>query len=224
MPDWPLLSEHTVDALVAYIKTFSPKWNERAPAPTVPVVNDPYRNVADKSEAIHRGEAVYHGYATCWSCHPAFVSESIINDHIKTLEGSPREGFRPNVHQSDPKVSDEGEFVYPTDFRRDFVRSGLTVDDLYRSIAAGITGTAMPTWVDSMEVKSAHGGVLIQPSDLWAMAYYVHDLMKQRPTLLDQSKVAVRDRSQTLYFNREIPPPVVDPSLVPTGEVFEEEE
>lgn len=223
MPDWPLLSEQTVDALVAYIKTFSPKWKDNRPAAPIPLANDPYRGLADRSEAIKRGELIYHGYANCWSCHPSYVPEARINDHLAAMESPRREGFRPGLFEAEVKVSGEGELVYPPDFYRDFVRAGMTVDDLYRSIAAGITGTAMPTWVDSMEVKAHSGLPLVQPADLWAMAYYVESLIQQRPAKLEAAKVVTRLRPQTLYFNGEIPPPAEDPTLGKPGEDFNEE-
>ncbi len=222
MPDWPLLSEHTIEALIAHIKTFSPKWEERRPAPRIPFVNDPYRTVADKSAAERRGEAIYHGYAACWSCHPAYVSESKMNEYLRAVDLPERSAFRPNLNASEGKVSGEGELVYPPDFLRDFVRAGMTVDDLYRSIAAGITGTAMPTWVDSMNLQSSHGDVLIEPADLWALAYYVRSLLQQRPARLTEGSFQVRNRPQTLYFHGEIPPPAVDPVKTTTDEVFEE--
>lgn len=222
MPDWPLLSEQTVDALVVYVKTFSPKWQERRPAARIPTVDDPYRGLADKSQAVQRGEMIYHGYANCWSCHPSYVSESTLNNHLEALESPRRQGFRPGLFESEGKVSGEGELIYPPDFRRDFVRGGMSVDDLYRSIAAGITGTAMPTWVDTMDIKAAHGGALVQPADLWAMAYYVQHLMQQRPARLAGGSFAVRTRPQTLYFHGEVPPPAQEPSTGKTDEVFEE--
>jgi hypothetical protein len=223
MPDWPLLSEHTVDALAAYIKTFSPKWKERLPAAPIPTVSDPFRRMADKSGAVKRGEEVYHGYAACWSCHPSYVGEGKINQYLTAVELAPRAGFRPDLAESEGKVSGEGELIFPPDFRRDFVRGGMTVDDLYRSIAGGITGTAMPTWVDSMELKSAHGELLVEPADLWAMAYYVQDLIRQRPATLADGVFVLRERRQTLYFHGEIPPPAQEPSTSKPGEVFEEE-
>ena len=70
MPAYPLLPQKTVDAQIQYIKTFSPKWNEKIPAIMIPYVVDPYQLLEDKSAAIARGEAVYHGYVNCWACHP----------------------------------------------------------------------------------------------------------------------------------------------------------
>lgn len=223
MPDWPLLPEQTVDALVVYIRTFSPKWHERQPASTIPRFDDPYRSVSDASAAVRRGELVYHGYANCWSCHPAYVPEPKLNDYLERMEVGRREAFRPGLNQSERTISSEGEVIFPPDFKRDFLRAGTTVDDLYRSIAAGITSTAMPTWVDTMDVKSAHGGILVEPTDLWAIAYYVQSLARQRPTKLGEGEFAVRDRGQTLYLHGEIPPPAEIPKPASTGEDFEEE-
>jgi hypothetical protein len=208
---------------VAYIKTFSQNWQERQAAPRIPTVSDPYRGLVDKSGAIKRGEAVYHGYAACWSCHPAYIGQEKINEYLKAVELPLRAGFRPNLTESEGKVSGEGELIYPTDFRRDFVRGGMSVDDLYRSISGGITGTAMPTWVDSMELKSAHGELLVQPADLWAMAYYVQNLIQQRPARFADGTFTVRPRPQTLYFEGEIPPAAQEPTTSKPGEVFEEE-
>lgn len=222
MPDWPLLPEQTVDALVAYIKTFSPKWQERRPESAIPRINDPYRSAADKSKAIQRGELLYHGYANCWSCHPAYVPETKLNDFLETMEVGRRTSFRPGLYQAERTITSEGEVLYPPDFKRDFLRARTSVDDLYRSIAAGITSTAMPTWVDAMDVKSAHGGVLVEPADLWAIAYYVQSLVQQRPAKLVEGAFTVRDRAQKLYFHSEIPPPVEIPKPAATGEVFEE--
>jgi|CXWL01.1.fsa_nt_gi mono/diheme cytochrome c family protein len=222
MPNWPLLPEQTVDALVAYVKTFSPKWQERQRESAIPRLNDPFRAVADKSKAIQRGEMLYHGYANCWSCHPAYVAETKLNDYLEKMEVGRRASFRPGLYQAERTVTSEGEVIYPPDFKRDFLRAGTTIDDLYRSIAAGITSTAMPTWVDTMDVKSAHGGILVEQTDLWAIAYYVQSLVQQRPAKLSVGQIAVRERAQKLYFNGEIPPPVEIPKPATTGETFEE--
>ena len=203
MPSFKLLPDRTIDGLVAYIKTFSPRWQEFGPSAPIPLVDDPYRKVTDKSEAILRGEAVYHGYATCWTCHPSYVSEKKMNEYIVAFGGAQREFFRPLLNQSVGKENVEGEMLYPPDFRRDFVRGGMSADDLYRSISGGITGTAMPTWVDSIEVPGKKPGdpPLVSRSDLWAMAYYVQSLIIQRPPLVDEGKVVVRDRPRQIYLH-----------------------
>lgn len=208
MPGFSALSERTLDGLVAYIKTFSPKWASQDTAPPIPIHEDPYRSNPDKTEAIRRGEVVYHGYVTCWSCHPAYVSTEKINEYLVACGSESRSGFRPNLDGVEVKPNVEGELVYPTDFRRDFVRSGSQIDDLYRVISAGLTGTAMPTWVDAMHVaaKEPGGPPLVQPSDLWAMAYYVQDLIAQRPPKLKEGAYALRSRPQWISLTGEPAP------------------
>ena len=224
MPGWDLLPARTIDALIVYIKTFSPRWTGRDPASMIPVVNDPYRKRKDKSAAIARGEAVYHGFATCWTCHPAYVSQGRINQYLAAMENPTREYFRPLLSESEAKPNAEGEVIYPPDFVRDFVRAGAGIDDIYRSIGAGITGTAMPTWIDSMEYKTKDGEVLVDPADVWAMAYYVQSLIISRPPLIPGDRVVVRERPQIIYAPGQKPEPVADPSIGgPDGEAFKEE-
>lgn len=222
MPAWNLLPDRTIDALIAYIKTFSPKWQAREPAAPIPRFEDPYRSQPDKTAAIQRGEAVYHGYATCWTCHPAYVSGERINEYFVLLGGPPRLGFRANLHLPEGKANNEGELIYPPDFTRDFVRSGVSVDDVYRTIAAGISGTAMPTWVDTMELPGLKEGdpPLVQPADLWAMSYYVQRLIQQRPQLLAMGSFEVRRRPVGIFLDGSLPPlpPPQGTATEPTGE------
>ncbi|MFO0973065.1 MAG: c-type cytochrome [Phycisphaerae bacterium] len=211
MPPFTLLPDRTIDALVAYIKSLSPRWKEQDPAAPVLVVKDPYRRLADKSSAIRRGEAVYHGLAICWSCHPAYVPEAQINTYIAEFGSPPRAGFRPHLEQSEGKPNNDGDLVYPPDFRRDFVRAGMRVEDLYRSIAAGITSTAMPTWVDSIVDAGA------KSEDLWAMAYYVQSLIAQRPALLADGRFDVRVRPRPIYLHGAPPKPAEPAEPVDSG-------
>jgi len=68
-----------------------------------------------------------------------------------------------------PKPSDYGVPIVPPDFTFNVMRSGEKVADIARTIAAGVGGTAMPTWK----------GVL-PDDDLWAMAHYVASLIALR--------------------------------------------
>lgn len=212
MPSFALLPERTVDALVAYIKTFSPKWKEREPAAQIPIVADPFKSIDDRAKAVARGEAVYHGYSICWSCHPAYVSETKINEYVKSFGGQGRTEFRADLHLSAGKPNDEGELIYPPDFRRDFVRAGTRAEDLYRSISSGITGTAMPTWVDSIDVPGKKPGdpPMVSQQDLWAMAYYVQSLIAHRPALLKPGEFTLRPRPRPIYLHGA-PPPSAEP-------------
>ncbi len=195
MPPWKLLPVRERWALVHYIKTFSDKWQRYSPAPAIPIVEDPHAVDTDKSAAIRRGEIVYHGMAQCWTCHPAYVDEATINDYHEKLELPRREFFRENLHNSVSRLSSEDQLVYVPDFKRDRLRAGNEVRTLYRSISAGITGTAMPTWVDSIEIESEKAdGLVTSRGDLWALAYFVHDLTTQRPAVYAEADIVVRDR------------------------------
>ncbi len=227
MPPFDLLPDRTVEALIAYLKTFSPKWRERTPAKAIPIREDPFRPDPDKSEAISRGEFIYHGFATCWTCHPAYVSGQSINEYREAVGAMVFEGFRENVHQSAAKPNTRGVVMYPPDFRRDFMRSGSRVEDLYRTIAAGITGTAMPTWADSMEMpgRSEGDGPLVEPVDLWALAYYVQSLIAQRPAKLREGEIEIRRRAKKIYLDG-LPPaaPVPGPDIKEEGIELDEAE
>lgn len=208
MPSFELLPSRTIDSLIAYIKTFSPKWKDAPSDPPIPIVEDPYRNNPDKTEAIQRGEAIYHGFANCWSCHAAYVPEEKIAAYRKMF-GSESQGVRPDLDQPVAKPNDQGELLYPPDFRRDFVKSGASVDDLYRAIGGGITGSAMPNWLESIEYKPAgHDKPITNKSDIWAMAYYVQNLIKQKPAKLKEGQFIVRSRAVEL-FPHGLPAPVV---------------
>lgn len=196
MPSWGHLPERKRWALVEYIKSFSDVW-ERGRTPAIPVVTDPYAENPDKSAAIARGEKAYHGFFTCWNCHPAYVSTDKINDYLQQMGSPARSVFRDHLERSAIKADSNNETIFAPDFLRDYVKSGVTIDNLYRVIGAGITGTAMPTWIDSVapEVapRDAEGNPLVSQADIWAMAYYVHDLMTRRNVRFTADTVVVRD-------------------------------
>jgi cytochrome c len=211
MPSFEFFDARRIDGLIAYIKTFSPEWERRAPAPQIPRVDDPWRRLTDHSEAVARGRVVYHGYTRCWSCHPSYESNEEINRDIEFYGGAPMIGFRPDIRLSEGKPNTDGDIVYPPDFHRDFIRAGASIDELYRSISAGITGTAMPTWIDSMDLAGAAEGdpPRSSPRDLWALAYYVQHLIKERPPRVDPDQVSVRDQPRPIWLGRDGPPRVV---------------
>src|SRR6185503_7396614 len=82
--------------------------------------------------------------------------------------------IEPSVARADlyapvAKDSDFGVKILPPDFLFNDLRGGDGPQDIYRAIAAGIGGTAMPTWKN----------VLPEP-DLWAMTHYVRSLVAMR--------------------------------------------
>ena len=79
--------------------------------------------------------------------------------------------FRPNNYDPVAKDSDYGMKIVPPDFTFNPLRAGDAVGDIYRTIASGIGGTAMPTWKN-----------VLPEADLWALAHYVRSLVELRGT------------------------------------------
>ena len=169
MLPWNDVPERELMDIVQYIKTLSPKWAEKTPGEPIVPGPDPWGKER-RDEAVTRGMKVYHGMAQCLSCHPAYETVETIN--AASLELSKREAIlRPDAYHAELKDSEYEYKLMPPDFTRDHVRSGETLEDIYRTIASGIGGTAMPTW------KGA-----LSDDDLWAMAYYVRSLIDIKGT------------------------------------------
>ena len=64
MPNWSILGEPAQQALVAYLKTFSPRWIEEPPGAPIAVAPEP----ADEPASRARGEALWTQLA-CANCH-----------------------------------------------------------------------------------------------------------------------------------------------------------
>ena len=185
MLEWDLPPDDVLH-IVQFIKTFSPEgegWrdpDEVLGERMVPTT-DPF-GTAGADEAIARGRALYHGFTTCQSCHPAYATKQEMWDY--SAEYDKVAEFRENLYLSEVKGSDyevagpDGEAIevtiLPPDFTWDKVRAvytGHEHEDLYRIIAGGIGGTAMPAWKGSIEEE-----------EIWALVYYVDSLIDIRDT------------------------------------------
>ncbi len=181
--------EAELNGLIQYIKTFSPEgqgWRDPDAALGEQVVPpaDPWTN---KEEAVARGKAIYHGFATCWSCHPAYAapeeisatSQALITEGLR--KGAVISEFRSDLYNPEAKTSTTYKAhghdmkILPPDFLVNKVRSlsplraGQETADLYRIIGAGIPGTAMPAWKGALADR-----------EIWAMAHYVNSLVELR--------------------------------------------
>ena len=161
-----------LDAILQHVKTFDREaWTATALGTRVELSADPWGD-AREEEAITRGQIVYHGVAQCYACHPAYISRG---------ESSAARGgagdIRADLHESailrsDHRRGGEPLMIRAPDFTWDALRSvreASTREDLYRVIAAGIPGTAMPTWQGALA-----------SADLWALAWYVESLTRLR--------------------------------------------
>jgi mono/diheme cytochrome c family protein len=166
-----------LDAVIQYLKTLSPKWRlEDAVGEPVVAGPDPWGE-ARKQGAIARGKLVYHGFAQCIGCHPAYATRRVVYDAYERLLGGGTPDLRDALYQPELKESEYGIKVLAPDFLVNELRSiekGTALQDLYRIIVAGVTGAAMPAWSPSSLPEGE--------SDVWALAYYVRSLMELRGT------------------------------------------
>ncbi|MBK9516761.1 MAG: c-type cytochrome [Anaeromyxobacter sp.] len=166
MRPWSDVSDQDLEDIVAFVKTLAPRFRTEAPEPAVARSADPW--TGRRAEGARRGRAVYHGVARCQACHPAYATPAEIAAfaHAAGVLAEPR----PDASQPLSVASDFGRLLRATDFREGplrAVRPGQEPADLYRAIAAGLGGTAMPTWK----------GVLPE-EDLWALVHYVDALAR----------------------------------------------
>lgn len=120
MPAWDRLSDQQRSDLIAYIKTFSPRFASEKPTDVVKIENEPQAT----PELIRTGKAVY-ALAGCWNCH-----------------GKTGAGDGPSA----PNLTDDrGLPIRPYNFTRARTfKGGGTPRDIYRTFSTGIGGTPMP--------------------------------------------------------------------------------
>ncbi|MCY4524870.1 MAG: c-type cytochrome, partial [Halobacteriovoraceae bacterium] len=157
-------------AVVQYLKTFAPDvWEGKDKTlgkPIIPV-KDPY-GIARKESGIERGKEVYHVLGECQTCHRGYISKDEFVRMYKKNNGSLPD-FDDTFYQIKLQESEYGHMTVPPDFTWHEVRSTQTVEDLFVRISAGVGGTSMPGWQDTLE-----------DDDIWAVAYYVKSLMEKK--------------------------------------------
>ena len=171
MPSWQFLPEQSRRAVIEYIKTFYPGWRERTAGSPIAISDDPYgtSDPAAVRKAVERGRVVYHVLATCWQCHASYATQADVNA-MAAAEGE-KSGVALRPDAAVPAVVDDmwGYQIRAPDFPRQRLKGGSSLADLYRTVASGIGGTAMPTWKGALE-----------ENDMWALAYYVKSLADRR--------------------------------------------
>jgi mono/diheme cytochrome c family protein len=131
MPPWiPLTPQNRID-LVAYIKSFSSRWNgAAAPAP----ITIPAETPANIQSILH-GREVFQRLE-CWKCHgPAGHGDG---PSASTLTDSKDNPIRP--------------YNFSTGTR---FKCGATNRDLYRIFMTGLDGTPMPSFIDNLQPSEA---------------------------------------------------------------------
>jgi len=131
MPSWnPLTRQERVD-LLAYVKSFSPRFHEEKPAAPVPIPQEP----PETTEGIGRGKQLYKKLE-CWKCH-----------------GQEGRGDGPSA----PTLTDSKERpIVPYDFTTgERFKCGQSNRDLYRIFMTGLDGTPMPSYFEDIKPDQA---------------------------------------------------------------------
>jgi cytochrome c oxidase cbb3-type subunit 2 len=151
MPEWSLLSERERLAVVAYVKGFYPEWTTRASEDPIAIPRPPAS--FGTPEAVARGRELY-ALLECSTCH-----------------GESGRGDGPSAGQLPPDVW--GHPQKPFDFTKGRLKSGPTVQDVYRTFMTGVGGTAMPSYAD---IFGEPDGENIREGDAWNLVSYIVSL------------------------------------------------
>ena len=156
MPDWGLLSERERLALVEYIKSFYPQWEQQGPGTPIYVPNPP----ADfgSPASVARGRQLYE-LLGCAACH-----------------GESGKGDGPSAATLEKDAW--GNRQRPFDFTSGRLKSGPTAKDVYRTFMTGINGTAMPSYAD---IFGEPDGESIREGDAWNLVAYILSLRTTQP-------------------------------------------
>ena len=116
--------------VVAYIKTFSPRFATEKPQPPIIIPPEPPYT----AESVKRGTAVYEKF-NCAQCH-----------------GDGAEGDGPSA---DDLLDDWGNQIVPYDLTEGHIKCGNSGPDIYRVFIGGLNGTPMPSFADSISPDEA---------------------------------------------------------------------
>jgi DMSO reductase family type II enzyme heme b subunit len=146
MPGWDRFTDEEVRALVRYIKGFAPEVFE-AKEEQIPAGKPP----KPSAEVLEQGKKVYEK-AKCWECH-----------------GQQGRGDGEKGRKADFK-DDWGQPAVPRNQTHPWeYRNGSVLEEIYRTITTGLSGTPMASYQDSYSDE-----------DRWVLAAYVRSLHRER--------------------------------------------
>jgi cytochrome c oxidase cbb3-type subunit 2 len=131
MPPWVALTPQNRVDLVAYIKTFSPRWRTAKPGTPITIPPEP----APTAQSILHGRELFQRQE-CWKCH-----------------GPAGHGDGPSAHElTDNKENPIRPYDFHTGTR---FMCGTTNEDLYRIFMTGLDGSPMPSFADQLRPAEA---------------------------------------------------------------------
>jgi len=131
MPIWSALTDQQRADLVAFIKTFSPRWKTEKPGDVIQVPAEPALSVA----SIKHGSELFQKLE-CWKCHGQEGRGD--GPSASTLTDSNDQPIRPYNFTSDNRS-----------------KCGKTNQDLYKIFMTGLDGTPMPSFADVIKPEDA---------------------------------------------------------------------
>jgi mono/diheme cytochrome c family protein len=131
MPSWITLTDQNRADLIAFVKTFSPRWKSEKAGEAITVPPEPKLTV----ESIKRGHELFEKLE-CWKCH----GQEGYGDgpSAATLTDSNDQPIRPY------------NFAAGSRFK-----CGATNQDLYKIFMTGLDGTPMPSFADVIKPEDA---------------------------------------------------------------------
>ena len=131
MPSWITLTNQNRADLVAFIKTFSPRWKNEKPGEQVPVPEESLVTV----QGIQHGKELFTKLE-CWKCHgPEGRGDG---PSASTLTDSNDQPIRPYNFSAGSRF-----------------KCGTTNHDLYKIFMTGLDGTPMPSFADVIKPNDA---------------------------------------------------------------------
>ena len=131
MPNWSALTDQQRADLVAFIKTFSPRWKAEKPGDAIQVPAEPALTAA----SIKHGGELFQKLE-CWKCHGQEGRGD--GPSASTLTDSNDQPIRPYNFTSDNRS-----------------KCGHTNQDLYKIFMTGLDGTPMPSFADVIKPEDA---------------------------------------------------------------------
>jgi mono/diheme cytochrome c family protein len=131
MPSWIELTDQNRADLVAFIKTFSPRWKTEKAGDSIPVPSEPKLTL----ESIKHGQQLFQKLE-CWKCHGQEGRGD--GPSASTLTDSNDQPIRPY------------NFAAGSRFK-----CGTTNSDIYKIFMSGVDGTPMPSFADVVKPDEA---------------------------------------------------------------------
>jgi cytochrome c oxidase cbb3-type subunit 2 len=176
MPTWHELPEKDRLAVIQYIKYTLAADRSDIQNPYFYFVEEPVQKPifigtppAASTEIVTHGKEVWEK-AKCWECH----------GHKGQGDGEKAPGLK----------DDSGFPISPADLTAGQFKSGAAVEDIFRTISTGLSGTPMPSYESSLN-----------EDERWALSYfiltlsaYADPLSRQPLTLSAEDRAALNDR------------------------------